>query len=111
MWICPFCLSRNAFPSSYQGMHEGNVPMELSASFTTMEYALQRSTPLPPVFLFVIDTCVPDEDELDSLKSALLRGLDMLPEDCHVGLITFGRMVQIHELGFTELPKSYVFRG
>ncbi len=28
-----------------------------------------------------------------------------------VGLITFGTMVQVHELGFTECPKSYVFKG
>ena len=85
--------------------------MELSPAFTTMEYLLQRSTPLPPVFLFVVDTCVPDEDELAALQSSLLKGIALLPEDCHVGLITFGRMVQVHELGFTELPKSFVFKG
>ncbi len=28
-----------------------------------------------------------------------------------VGLITYGTHVQVHELGFTECAKSYVFRG
>jgi protein transport protein SEC23 len=28
-----------------------------------------------------------------------------------VGLITFGTMVQVHELGFQDCPKSFVFRG
>ena len=28
-----------------------------------------------------------------------------------IGLITYGKMVQVHELGFTDCPKCYVFRG
>ena len=28
-----------------------------------------------------------------------------------VGLITYGTHVHVHELGFTECAKSYVFRG
>ncbi|CAN0426422.1 unnamed protein product [Laminaria digitata] len=28
-----------------------------------------------------------------------------------VGLITFGTNVMVHELGFADCPKSYVFRG
>jgi protein transport protein SEC23 len=111
LWVCPFCLTRNAFPASYQGIHEGNIPQELHGSFTTMEYALQRSQVPAPVFVFVVDTCVFDEDELEALKRALLASLRMLPDESQVGLITFGRMVQVHELGFTELPKSFVFRG
>eukprot|EP00920_Eleutheroschizon_duboscqi_P032529 GHVT01078556.1.p1 GENE.GHVT01078556.1~~GHVT01078556.1.p1 ORF type:complete len:614 (-),score=46.75 GHVT01078556.1:734-2575(-) len=34
-----------------------------------------------------------------------------MPADCFVGLITFGAMVYVHELGFVDCPKSYVFRG
>ena len=37
--------------------------------------------------------------------------MSLLPETAMVGLITFGTMVQVHELGFTECPKSYVFKG
>mmetsp|Transcript_41155 Transcript_41155/g.62567 ORF Transcript_41155/g.62567 Transcript_41155/m.62567 type:complete len:412 (-) Transcript_41155:621-1856(-) len=28
-----------------------------------------------------------------------------------IGFITYGKMVQVHELGFQECPKAYVFRG
>ena len=64
----------------------------------------------PPVFLFVVDTCV-DEEELAHLRDALQQTLNLLPEDALVGLITFGTLVHVHELGFTDCPKSYVFRG
>lgn len=37
--------------------------------------------------------------------------LSLLPEEALVGLITFGTNVMVHELGFAECPKSYVFRG
>jgi hypothetical protein len=104
----------------------------------------------PPVFLFVVDSCLAD-DELDSLKDSLQQvhtplllllltnrcagawarvwtplpprracvrcacvcvsqSLSLLPETAMVGLITYGTMVQVHELGFSECPKSYVFK-
>jgi protein transport protein SEC23 len=28
-----------------------------------------------------------------------------------IGLITYGRMTYVHELGFADCPKAYVFRG
>jgi len=28
-----------------------------------------------------------------------------------IGLITYGKMVYVHELGFQDCPKCYVFRG
>jgi protein transport protein SEC23 len=75
-----------------------------------VEYELQTQPVGPPVFLFVVDTCV-DEDELAHLRDALQQTLNLLPEDALVGLITFGTHVHVHELGFTDCPKSYVFRG
>ena len=75
-----------------------------------MEYVLQTNPVGPPVFLFVVDTCV-DEEELAHLRDALQQTLNLLPEDALVGLITFGTLVHVHELGFTDCPKSYVFRG
>jgi hypothetical protein len=35
----------------------------------------------------------------------------MIPEHALVGLVTFGTHVHVHELGFSECPKAYVFRG
>ena len=37
--------------------------------------------------------------------------LGLLPPHALVGLVTFGTMAQVHELGYTECAKSYVFRG
>jgi hypothetical protein len=33
------------------------------------------------------------------------------PPPAQVGLVTFGTHVHVHELGFAECPKAYVFRG
>lgn len=53
---------------------------------------------MPPIFLLVVDTCL-DEEELGALKDSLQTSLSLMPQNALVGLITFGRMVQIHELG------------
>lgn len=53
---------------------------------------------MPPIFLLVVDTCM-DEEELGALKDSLQTSLSLMPQNALVGLITFGRMVQIHELG------------
>lgn len=37
--------------------------------------------------------------------------LSLLPPNALIGLITFGKMVQVHELGSEGVSKSYVFRG
>ena len=37
--------------------------------------------------------------------------LSLLPPNALVGLITFGKMVQVHELATEGISKSYVFRG
>lgn len=65
---------------------------------------------MPLVFLYVVDTCMDDED-LQALKDSLQMSLSLLPPTTLVGLITFGRMVQVHELGCQGISKSYVFRG
>lgn len=51
------------------------------------------------------------EEEIGFLKSALAQAVELLPEKSLVGLITFGTYVQVHELGFGQVPKSYVFKG
>ena len=105
-------MARNHFPAHYaENISETNAPAELIPQFTTVEYELQSVQPSgPPVFLFVVDTCL-DEEELAHLRDALQQIFNLLPEDALVGLITFGTLVNVHELGFSECPKSYVFRG
>ena len=65
--ICPFCFRRNQFPAHYAGITETNLPAELIPNFTTIEYTLQRVSHVAPIFLFVVDTCLKDE-ELQALK-------------------------------------------
>lgn len=111
LWTCPFCTARNHFPPHYaENISEQSLPAELIPQFTTVEYELQTIPVGPPTFMFVVDTCI-DEEELVHLKDALQQTLNLLPEDALVGLITFGTLVQVHELGFADCPKSYIFRG
>ncbi|KAI7883721.1 protein transporter SEC23 [Lichtheimia hyalospora FSU 10163] len=110
LWICPFCLQRNAFPPHYKDISNTNLPAELLPKYTTIEYNLNRVAQIPPIFLYVVDTCLDDED-LKALKDALIVSLSLLPPYAWVGLITYGTMTQVHELGFADCPKSFVFRG
>ncbi|XP_055625918.1 protein transport protein Sec23A isoform X1 [Toxorhynchites rutilus septentrionalis] len=110
LWVCNFCFQRNPFPPQYAAISEQHQPAELIAGFSTIEYTITRAPCLPPVFLFVVDTCM-DEEELGALKDSLQMSLSLLPANALVGLITFGKMVQVHELGNDGCSKSYVFRG
>jgi protein transport protein SEC23 len=110
LWICPFCLSRNPLPPHYKDITANAIPPELHPSNTTIEYRLSRPAPSPPIFLYVVDTCQ-EEDSLAALKESLIMSLSLLPEHALVGLITYGTMAQVHEIGYTECAKSYVFRG
>lgn len=111
LWTCPFCYTRNHFPPHYQGISEAAVPAELFPQCSTIEYSLPRPGALsPPAYLFLVDTCVA-EDELASCKTALQQALTMIPDYAQIGLVSFGTHVHVHELGFQECPKAYVFRG
>jgi protein transport protein SEC23 len=126
LWICPFCLTRNAFPPHYKDLSSTNLPAELLPKYTTIEYTLSRPAQVPPIFLFVVDTCL-DADDLKALRDAIVVSLNLLPTFALVGLVTFGTMVssdyfpivrppnafqaQVHEIGYAECSKSYVFRG
>ncbi|KAL8278680.1 hypothetical protein RQP46_008972 [Phenoliferia psychrophenolica] len=110
LWICPFCLQRNAFPNHYKDISSNNLPAELLPKYTTIEYTLARPAQIPPIFLYVVDTCL-DEEDLKALRESIIVSLSLLPPHALVGLITFGTNTQVHELGFGDLPKSFVFRG
>lgn len=76
IWICCFCLQRNHFPPQYQGISEVNLPAELFPQYTTIEYEDKNSPASAavssPVYLFVVDTCI-IEEEIGFLKSSLLQ--------------------------------------
>ncbi|CAD7093485.1 unnamed protein product [Hermetia illucens] len=110
LWVCNFCFQRNPFPAQYAAISEQHQPAELIPGFSTIEYIITRAPCMPPVFLFLVDTCM-DDEELTALKDSLQMSLSLLPQTALVGLITFGKMVQVHELGTEGCSKSYVFRG
>ncbi|XP_018484063.1 protein transport protein SEC23 F isoform X2 [Raphanus sativus] len=123
IWICPFCFQRNPFPPQYHMISDTNLPGELYPQYTTVEYALPPSTGQfdprtaaappqtpPPVFVFVLDTCM-IEEELGFAKSALKQAIGLLPENALVGFVSFGTQAHVHELGFSEMSKVFVFKG
>jgi len=92
LWICPFCLSRNSFPPGYHDISNNNLPAELYPKYSTIEYTLSRPAQTPPIFLYVVDTCL-DPDELKALRETLVLSLSLLPPYALIGLITYGSMV------------------
>ncbi|XP_077212973.1 protein transport protein SEC23 E-like [Tasmannia lanceolata] len=112
IWICPLCFQRNHFPPHFSAISETNVPAELFPQYSTIEYSIPTDQTLipPPVFLFLLDLCI-IEEELQFVKSALRRAVGLLPDNALVGFISFGTQVHVHELGFSDLTKVYVFHG
>lgn len=51
------------------------------------------------------------EEELGYARSELKRAIGLLPDNAMVGLVTFGTQAHVHELGFSDMSKVYVFRG
>lgn len=113
-WHCPVCQTKNMFPPHYaENISETSLPFELMEDYSTMEYILPATTNQQdsrPVFILVVDTAVSSE-ELVELKDSLQQSINFIPPDAMVGLITYGKMIQVHEVGFSECPKAYVFRG
>eukprot|EP00762_Andalucia_godoyi_P002942 ANDGO_04183.mRNA.1 Protein transport protein SEC23 len=122
LWVCPLCTGRNTFPPHYGDISESNLPAELYAQYTTIEYTLnpavsgiapssQRPNAVPaPFVIFVVDLAI-TEAELKVVKDSIAQVLNLLPEQTNVGLVTYGANVSVYELGFPECVKSFVLRG
>jgi len=123
LYNCPFCNTRNTFPQHYTDISEGNMPAELYSNYTTVEYKLGITPPSyhnpqptahrapPPVFVYVVDVCLPTAEETEALRDALLMSLNLLPETAQVAFITFGTTVHLHEVGNGDFSKAWAFRG
>jgi protein transport protein SEC23 len=125
IWVCQFCFQRNHFPPSYNGMSATNMPRELFPNSGVVEYVVSSQggggggymspsgrmaaaagggfgigmfgSTTPPGFLFVVDTCVTEED-LAGLKNAIKQLLGTMPETALVGLVSYGTMVQVSSI-------------
>lgn len=95
IWICQVCGFSNRINLA-QGL-----PLGLQAENTTIEYKTGRLSHLPPVFLYVVDTCFEGDDLEDSyrsLRDSLSLSLSLLPENALVGFISYGKHVQLYDL-------------
>ena len=112
LWVCPFCAARNYFPPHYaENISKQNLPAELIPQFSSVEYELPSIPNAgPPVFIFVVDACN-HEDELKELGDSIRQALNLLPDDALVGFITYGGNVNVFELGFEGVQKSYCVFG
>lgn len=108
-WVCNFCSQRNPFPQQYQHISQPQQIRELLR--TTIDYVqTHQPNPHPPVFLYVVDSCV-DEVEFTALKTSIISSLALLPQNALVGLITFNHIVYLWELNDSQNLKSFVFCG
>ena len=41
----------------------------------------------------------------------MLRTIEILPQNARVGLISFGKLIYVHELKLSECPRNFVFNG
>jgi protein transport protein SEC23 len=116
LWVCPFCLQRNHFPPHYaDAITEQNLPAELIPQYVVCEYELPTVPPSgPPAFVFVIDTCVSQKEELVELADSIQQALNLIPPTSRVGLITYGTNVSVYDLAAsseTSIARSYILRG
>lgn len=111
VWECPFCRTKVGFPKAYADyISEEILPIELMPENTTVEYKLNKKEANWPIFIFLVDTAV-EEEELNELKESIQQTINNLPQECSVGIITYGKMCNVHEIGFSEFPVSYALNG
>ncbi|EPY27777.1 protein transport protein SEC23 [Strigomonas culicis] len=108
---CPFCAQRGG-QHPHMAAYGQQLPPELCAGNETIEYVTPAPQRQPPTFVFVVDTCIDTESEIDGLKEFLLLAMQKLPEYANVAFVTFGATVQLHEItGATAYARAFVLRG
>ncbi|ODQ81012.1 hypothetical protein BABINDRAFT_160432 [Babjeviella inositovora NRRL Y-12698] len=99
LWRCCLCCLENTFPLSHTSrLDVGAVPPEVQPGSSTVEYVLDRPPSCPPAYLYVIDTTL-ELLELAALKRTVLESVKLLPRGSLVGLVTYDKVVQVHQLG------------
>ncbi|KAI6096439.1 hypothetical protein EDD16DRAFT_1698162 [Pisolithus croceorrhizus] len=98
------------FPPHYKDISNTDLPTKLLPKYTTIEYTLSHPAQVPPIFPFVVDTCL-DQEDFKALCKAITVSLSHLPPHALMGLITFGTVTQAYKLSYAECSRSYVFHG
>ena len=86
------------------------MPVEVLEKYTTIEYLSSASEVQTNIFIFVIDLCM-SKEELAAVIDSIQQSINIIPPTTSIGLITYSRNVFVHEIGFTECPKLYAFKG
>lgn len=108
-WICNFCNQRNQLPQQYQHIQDPQYIRELCRN--TIDYVLlNQPTPHPPVFLYVVDSSV-DEEEFTALKTSIISSLELLPANALVAFITFNDTIDLWQLNNGQNLKAITFCG
>ncbi|KAF4101968.1 hypothetical protein G5714_016768 [Onychostoma macrolepis] len=86
--------------------------VDYRAKLWACNFCYQRNQ-FPPTYAGISEVNQPAEllPQFSTIEYVVQMSLSLLPPTALVGLITFGRMVQVHELGCEGISKSYVFRG
>lgn len=96
----------NSFTSSSSFVSLTSSPSSASVSVTSPAIVQAPG----PAFVFVVDVCSAEE-ELRALKNEILHVVANLPENALVGLVSFGSMVWVHDLGYVECSRVMLFCG
>lgn len=114
MWWCPFCEKRSYLPE-YLPIPEAinsvnDWPIEMRETSLTIDYHLPEdiTTPtndnIPLVYYIVIDTYQQFADlSFKSLIKSIIQILHKLPFGSLIGLMTFNKSVQIHNMVKNEM--------
>lgn len=108
---CCICGLSSQLPANYaQSIAPGKLPHEFMASNTTFEF---RSGPKAvnyrTSYLFVVDINI-EEKELAAIREEMGKVVSRLPDNCNVGLITYGRNVHVYEFS-TKINTNYCING
>jgi protein transport protein SEC23 len=112
-WSCSVCGNRNQFPNNMT-----QLPVELNPDLIDVEYIIPSTNgsnnelmiKKPTVFVFIIDLAI-DNEELDALKESLINSIGLLPPNSMISIITYGKHVNVHEIGFQDYNTFYTFNG
>lgn len=107
---CSICNNLEQFTSAHSRfLNEGNQLPEISNGATTVEYLLSQDE-REIGYIFVIDKVLP-KDELNSLKHGLLESIKELPDEVHVGLVSYDSNVFLHDLEETSFLSEKAING
>lgn len=110
-WTCGFCNARNVLPPHARDISPQNLLPELMDGNSTVEYILSKTTPFPPIFVLLVDTCTYDNERHELMKRGLLHTLENIPDDALVGMVLFGTNIDLISFGNEEIKTIYQFSG